>query len=100
MVNAGPARRTDRGVAVVTGASAGIGAASARGLAAAGFTVVLGARRVDRIQEIAGELGGRALLLDVADPGSVAAFASAVPDARLLVNNAGGAFGRDRVEAA
>ena len=40
----------------MTGASAGIGAATARGLAAAGFTVVFGARRVDRIQQIAGGL--------------------------------------------
>ena len=54
-------------VAVVTGASSGIGAASARALADAGFEVVLGARRLDRLQEVADECGGRALELDVTD---------------------------------
>lgn len=86
--------------AVVTGASSGIGAATARALAAEGFHVVLGARRVQRCQEIADEIGGTALPLDVLDPGSVAAFAEAVPTARVLVNNAGGAKGMDPVLAA
>lgn len=87
-------------IAVVTGASAGIGAATARALAAAGFTVVLGARRVDRCEVIAGEIGGRALPLDVTDPESVRAFAEAVEHCHVLVNNAGGARGLDRVEDA
>jgi len=90
-------RTGDRGVAVVTGASAGIGAATARALAKAGFSVVLGARRLDRLQEVAADVGGRALPLDVTDPASVETFALQVPDARVLVNNAGGAIGRENV---
>ncbi|MDQ4010981.1 MAG: SDR family oxidoreductase [Actinomycetota bacterium] len=86
-----------RATAVVTGASSGIGAATARALAADGFHVVLGARRVRRCQEIADEIGGTALPLDVLDPDSVAAFAAAVPTARVLVNNAGGAQGLEPV---
>jgi NADP-dependent 3-hydroxy acid dehydrogenase YdfG len=82
-----------RPTAVVTGGSSGIGAATARALAAEGFHVVLGARRVQRCREIADEIDGTALALDVLDPDSVAAFAAAVPAARVLVNNAGGAKG-------
>lgn len=89
-----------RPTAVVTGASSGIGAATARALAAEGFHVVLGARRLQRCQEIADEIGGTAAHLDVLDPGSVAAFAEAVPAARVLVNNAGGAKGLEPVLAA
>jgi NADP-dependent 3-hydroxy acid dehydrogenase YdfG len=90
----------DRGVAVVTGASSGIGAATARALAAAGFTVILGARRLDRTEEVARSIGpeARAHPLDVTDPASVEAFAEAVgSDCRLLVNNAGGALGLETV---
>lgn len=89
-----------RGTAVVTGASSGIGAATARRLAAEGFDVVLGARRLDRLEEIAATIGGRALPLDVTDTASVDAFCAAVPDCRVLVNNAGGALGLDPVETA
>ena len=89
-----------RGVAVVTGASSGIGEATARRLAADGFEVVIGARREDRLRAVATEIGGRAMPLDVTDPASVAAFCAEVPDCRVLVNNAGGALGRDRVEDA
>jgi NADP-dependent 3-hydroxy acid dehydrogenase YdfG len=84
-------------VAVVTGASSGIGEATARGLAAAGFTVVLGARREDRLAVVARELGGRGLPLDVRDPGSIHAFVEAITaeygQVEILVNNAGLAAG-------
>jgi NADP-dependent 3-hydroxy acid dehydrogenase YdfG len=83
----------DRPIAVVTGASSGIGAATARHLAGAGFHVVLGARRLDRCEQIAKEIDGTALALDVTDPASVDAFTAAIPHARVLVNNAGGARG-------
>jgi hypothetical protein len=90
----------DIGTAIVTGASAGIGEATARGLAAAGFHVVLGARRRDRLEAIASDIGGTALALDVTSPSSVAEFAAAVPACRVLVNNAGGARGLDPVRSA
>ena len=80
-------------IAVVTGASAGIGEATARMLAAAGFAVILGARRLDRIEALAREIGGRAIPLDVTDRASVEAFARELPRVNLLVNNAGGALG-------
>ena len=81
------------GTAVVTGASAGIGAATARRLAREGFDVVLGARRMDRLEEVARAAGGAALRLDVADPESVQEFCDAVPRVDVLVNNAGMAEG-------
>jgi NADP-dependent 3-hydroxy acid dehydrogenase YdfG len=81
------------GVAVVTGASSGIGAATARRLVAEGFDVVAAARRVERLQQLADEIGFTPIALDVTDPDSVAAFADAVAACRVLVNNAGGAFG-------
>lgn len=86
--------------AVVTGASSGIGAASARALAAQGFTVVCAARRTDRIEALADEIGGRAVELDVTDAASVAALAEQVPVVDVLVNNAGHALGADPVETA
>jgi NADP-dependent 3-hydroxy acid dehydrogenase YdfG len=81
-----------RRVAVVTGASSGIGAATARRLAAEGFDVVLGARRMDRLEPLAASIGARALPLDVTDPSSVEAFTAALDRVDVLVNNAGGAF--------
>ena len=84
--------------AVVTGASSGIGAATARALAADGFDVVCAARRVDRLEALAAEIGGRAVELDVTSPDSVAALAESVDSVDVLVNNAGGAFGSDPVE--
>ncbi len=89
-----------RKVAAVTGASAGIGAATARGLARAGFAVVVGARRMERLEPLAAEIGGRAVRLDVADAVSVERFAAEVPACDLLVNNAGAAYGTDRIEDA
>lgn len=84
-------------VAAVTGASAGIGEASARALAADGWHVVVGARRFDRLQQIAQEIGGTAVALDVTCEESVARFAKQVERCDLLVNNAGGARGLDPV---
>ena len=88
-------------IAVVTGASSGIGAASTRQLARAGFHVVAGARRSDRLTPLAEEVGATTLPLDVTDPASVDAFAAAVADrhghADLLVNNAGTALGLEPV---
>ena len=86
--------------AIVTGASSGIGAATARSLASAGFDVVAAARRVERCEELASEIGGRAVRLDVSDPDSVAQLADAVPDVAVLVNNAGGALGLEPVAEA
>ena len=88
---------------MITGASSGIGAATARRLAADGFEVVLGARRADRMEALAAEIGARARahVLDVTDPGSVEPFCSAVGDGcRLLVNNAGGAVGLEPIAEA
>jgi NADP-dependent 3-hydroxy acid dehydrogenase YdfG len=87
-------------IALVTGASSGIGAATVRSLAAAGFDVVAAARRVERCEEVAKEVGGRALQLDVADPDSVAELAKALPELSVLVNNAGGALGLEPVAEA
>ena len=88
-------------VAVVTGASSGIGAATARALAGAGFRVVCAARRTDRIEALAEEIGGVAVTCDVTSEESVRALAEAAgPVVAVLVNNAGGAIGLDRVEDA
>ncbi|MGZ4480427.1 MAG: SDR family NAD(P)-dependent oxidoreductase [Nocardioidaceae bacterium] len=80
--------------AVVTGASSGIGEATARRLAAAGFHVFCAARRGDRVEQLAKEIGGTAVTCDVTSPESVRALADRVGDRLdVLVNNAGGAFG-------
>lgn len=87
--------------AVVTGASSGIGAATARRLAAAEFHVFCAARRTDRIEALAAEIGGTAVVCDVTDEDSVAALAEVVGDRLdVLVNNAGGAFGATPVAQA
>ncbi|WIY82285.1 SDR family oxidoreductase [Propionimicrobium sp. PCR01-08-3] len=91
----------DRKIAVVTGASSGIGAASARALAGEGFTVFCAARRIDRLTELADEIGGVAIACDVTDQAQVDALAEAVgPRCDVLLNNAGGAFGQDPIETA
>jgi NADP-dependent 3-hydroxy acid dehydrogenase YdfG len=95
-------------VAIVTGASSGIGAATARRLATEGFHVLAAARRADRLTElVAGivQAGGAAtaVVTDVTSPESVAGLAEAAEAApgpvTLLVNNAGGARGLDPVES-
>jgi NADP-dependent 3-hydroxy acid dehydrogenase YdfG len=86
-----------RKVAVVTGASSGIGAATARVLAAAGYDLVLAARRSDRVQAVADEIGGRAVTLDITDRAAVQEFAAGLDRVDVLVNNAGGALGADPV---
>ncbi|MFE3765256.1 SDR family NAD(P)-dependent oxidoreductase [Streptomyces sp. NPDC059104] len=94
--------RTATRTAVVTGASSGIGAATARQLAAAGYHVVLTARRKDRIETLAGDLTdagyeATAHALDVTDRAAVDAFAASLDRCDVLVNNAGGAIGAEPV---
>lgn len=93
-------------VAVVTGASSGIGEATARHLGAAGFHVVCVARRSDRIEALASEIGGTAYACDITDEAAVAGLRDALGDLTsaaglsVLVNNAGGAFGLEPIESA
>ena len=89
---------TARGTAVITGASSGIGAATAVRLAKEGFDVVLGARRMDKLEKVAEDCGGRALPLDVTDKDSVAAFAQEIAELDVLVNHAGLASGLQPVD--
>lgn len=89
--------------AVVTGASSGIGAATAVKLAEAGYRVVLAARRADRVEAIADgitERGGQADAhrLDVTDRPAVGKFAESLDRCDVFVSNAGGAIGADTVE--
>ena len=90
-----------RPLAIVTGASSGIGAATARRLAAEGFEVICAARRVDRIEALASEIDGRALACDVTSAGDVARLAEEAGDRlAVLVNNAGGALRLEPVAVA
>jgi len=83
--------------ALVTGASSGIGAASARALSAAGFHVVLAARRLDRLQRLAAELDGRAAVVDVTDDDSIDELVAGLGSLDLIVHSAGGALGLEPV---
>jgi NADP-dependent 3-hydroxy acid dehydrogenase YdfG len=98
---------SERGVAVVTGASSGIGAATARRLVAEGFHVVAAARRTDRLDQLATSLTVGTITpvtCDVTSPASVAALGELTraigAPVTLLVNNAGGAYGLDPIETA
>ncbi|MDT5238711.1 MAG: hypothetical protein QOG79_5075 [Mycobacterium sp.] len=84
-------------VAVVTGASSGIGEATAKTLAGLGFHVVCVARREDRISALADEIGGTATVADVTNPDAVDALAAGLDRVDVLVNNAGGAKGTEPV---
>ncbi|OYO16844.1 oxidoreductase [Enemella evansiae] len=87
--------------AVVTGASSGIGAATARTLAELGFKVICAARRTEKVAALAEEIGGIAVTCDVTSDESVAELAKTVGDrVDLLVNNAGGALGLEPVAEA
>ncbi|MDP4501343.1 SDR family NAD(P)-dependent oxidoreductase [Nonomuraea turcica] len=87
-----------RKTAVVTGASSGIGEATARRLAAEGYEVVAGARRRERLDKLAGEEPLiRAVTLDVTSQESVDALAASLDRCDVLVNNAGGALGLEPV---
>lgn len=87
--------------AVVTGASSGIGAATARRLAAEGYTVWCVARRTERIEALAQEIGGRWLGVDVTQDDDIAKLVEHIGgQLDLLVNNAGGAVGLEPVSDA
>lgn len=88
-------------LAVVTGASSGIGAATARRLSSEGFHVVCAARRADRIEDLAREIDGTAVVCDITSDAEVSRLVDTVGDRLdVLVNNAGGAFGLEPVAEA
>ena len=84
----------------MTGGSSGIGAATVWALAREGFETVAAARRLERCERLAAEVGGRALRLDVGDPESVAALAERLSEVDVVVHSAGGALGLDPIERA
>lgn len=90
----------DQRIAVVTGASAGIGEATARTLAGQGFHVVCVARREEPIKALADQIGGTAIVADVTSTEAVAGLAAALDRVDVLVNNAGGARGLDPIAEA
>ncbi|MGH3447718.1 MAG: SDR family NAD(P)-dependent oxidoreductase [Nocardioidaceae bacterium] len=84
--------------AVVTGASSGIGQASARALAKAGYRVTCAARRQSRVEALAAEIGGTPVTCDVTNEADVRRLAEVVgPTLDVLLNNAGLALGVDTV---
>ena len=93
-----------KGLVVITGGSSGFGAATALAFARLGFPLFLGARRLDRLREVAGQCrkegapAAEAHPLDVRSLESIEAFCAAAGTPEILLNNAGGAFGRDTVE--
>jgi NADP-dependent 3-hydroxy acid dehydrogenase YdfG len=97
------ATNRSRPVAVVTGASSGIGAATVVALGRRGYQIVAGARRLTRVRRVVGDLG-LALPLDVTDPESIESFVGEVSEKfgriDVLVNNAGLALGLNQIEAA
>ena len=96
-----PTAPNEQKIAVVTGASSGIGAASARALAAEGFKVFCAARRIEQLTALADEIDGVAIACDVTVQTQVDALAAAVgPRCDLVLNNAGGAVGQDPIETA
>lgn len=90
----------EKKIAVITGASAGIGAATAMALSQVGFQTVIGARRQEKLRQVAETAGGQYRSLDVTDPASVGEFVTGLDRVDILVNNAGGALGLDRVQDA
>jgi NADP-dependent 3-hydroxy acid dehydrogenase YdfG len=84
-------------IAVVTGASSGIGEATAKTLAGLGFHVVCVARRADRVEAVAAAIGGTAIVADVTDGAAIDALAQRFEKVDVLVNNAGGAKGLEPV---
>ena len=88
---------SERRIALVTGASSGIGAATVRSLAAAGFETVAAARRLERCEALAEEVGGRAVRLDVSDPASVEALEGELGRVDVIVHSAGGALGLEPI---
>lgn len=90
----------EKKIAVVTGASSGIGEAAARALAADGWHVIVAARRKHLLDVLAADIAGTAIELDVTSDESVDAFAAQIPRCDLLVNNAGGALGLDPIAQA
>jgi NADP-dependent 3-hydroxy acid dehydrogenase YdfG len=87
----------ERPIALVTGASSGIGEASVRALAAEGFETIAAARRLERCQALAKEVGGRAAKLDVTDQASIDELATSIDRLDLVVHSAGGALGLEPV---
>jgi NADP-dependent 3-hydroxy acid dehydrogenase YdfG len=87
----------ERKIAVITGASSGIGEATAYQLSKGGFRVIVAARRTDRLKKIAESTGGQAIELDVSSAVSVKYFAGQISAVNLLVNCAGGAVGLEPI---